>query len=199
MAVLYVIVPWVGVMATGYAFGSIMTLEPAQRNLRCLQIGLTSIVLFSVGGTAAVLLNKDPDNNGLFIFQLLNQRKYPPSLLFLLMTLGPLLALVPVAEKAKGWLAEMLRSVGSVPMFYYLLHILLIHSTALIVNVIRNGDVNPAWYASAPFSQVPEEFRWNLLLLYLVFAIDVVILVGVCRMYARYKFAHPEKKWLKYI
>jgi uncharacterized membrane protein len=199
MAVLYVLVPWIGVMAAGYGFGAIMQLEPIQRKRRCLQIGLVSIALFLAIGTAALLAKPDPENETPFIFQLLNQRKYPASPLFLLMTLGPLLALVPAAEKAKGWAAGILRTVGSVPMFYYLLHILLIHSTALIVNMIRNGDINAAWYASAPFSQVPEQFRWGLPLLYFVFAIDLIVLVGVCRMYARYKFAHPEKKWLKYL
>ena len=67
------------------------------------------------------------------LFRLLNQRKYPASPLFLLMTLGPTIALLPVAERARGWFADVLATFGRVPMFYYLLHIPLIHATALLV------------------------------------------------------------------
>ena len=72
-------------------------------------------------------VDKEPDNEMPFLLRLLNQRKYPASQLYLLMTLGPMIALVPYAEKVKGWLANVLVIFGRVPMFYYLLHIPLIH------------------------------------------------------------------------
>ena len=115
------------------------------------------------------------------------------------MTLGPVIALVPFAEKARGWLAEVLVIFGKVPMFYYLLHIPLIHISAIVVNMINGVEGYTDWYASAPYVWMPEEFRWSLLLLYLVFIIDVALLYLVCRWYVRYKFAHPEKRWLRYV
>ena len=132
-------------------------------------------------------------------FRLLNQSKYPPSQLYLLMTLGPIIALVPFAENAKGWFTKVLTVFGRVPMFYYLLHIPLIHTSALIVNYIRNGAPHSEWYVSAPFAQVAEDGRWNLPMLYLVFIIDVIILYFLCRWYAKYKGAHPGYKWLRYV
>jgi len=92
-----------------------------------------------------------------------------------------------------------LTTFGRVPFFYYLLHIPLIHISALLVNLIQTGSAHQDWYAYAPFASVPEESRWNLPLLYIVFAIDVAILYVACSWYVRYKSGHPENKLLKYI
>ena len=115
------------------------------------------------------------------------------------MTLGPAIALVPLAEKARGLVANVLTIFGRVPFFYYLLHIPLIHACALLVTFRREGTIHPEWYAYAPFTSVPQESRWNLPLLYLVFVIAVAILYAACRWYAAYKFSNPDKKWLKYL
>lgn len=199
ISILYVLVPWIGVMAAGYGFGAIMKLAPAQRNKICLQIGLTAILLFLVLGSFIILSRPAISGARPFIYQLLNQKKYPPTPLFLMMTLGPLIALIPFAEKTTNRLTVALRVMGSVPLFYYLVHIPLIHLSALIVNFLREGTIYAGWYASAPFALVPEGHQWSLLLLYVVFAIDLTILFFACRWYAKYKSTHPEKKWLKYI
>jgi uncharacterized membrane protein len=199
IAVLYVIVPWIGVMAAGYGFGSIMLLGPAKRRKVLLGIGLSAIALFLVIGSI-LIARKAPDPEAPpFIMQLLNQRKYPASQLYLLMTLGPLIALLPWAEKASGWLSGFLKIFGQVPMFFYLMHILLIHLSAFVVNMILYGAVHQSWYDSAPFTQMPEEYRWGLPLLYFVFVIDVILLYRLCKWYAGYKRSHPEQTWLKYI
>ena len=101
IAVLYSIVPWIGVMAAGYAFGAIMIRDPDARRRLCLRIGLSATVLFLVAGGLAAVLRPNPDE-GPALFQLLNQNKYPASQLFLLMTLGPTIALLPFAESLAG-------------------------------------------------------------------------------------------------
>ncbi|RFS15080.1 hypothetical protein [Emticicia sp. C21] len=106
---------------------------------------------------------------------------------------------VRVVERAKNWFTNALAVFGRVPMFYYLMHILLIHISALIVNYLREGASHQEWYATAPFAGVPEANRWPLSLLYLVFLIDVAILYVKCRWYDNYKKSHPEKGWLKYL
>ena len=117
---------------------------------------------------------------------MLNQRKYPASPLFLLMTLGPPIALLPLAERARGWLAAVLATFGRVPMFYYLLHIPLIH-------VARAGLADPRrtpraeWFATAPYVSIPPEQRWGLPLLYLVFVVVVALLYCPCRWYTQVK------------
>ena len=114
------------------------------------------------------------------------------------MTLGPMIALIPAAERARGWLAQAMVIVGRVPLFYYLLHIPLIHASALLVNVLRGGAAHGEWYAYAPFAQVPEEGRWPLGLLYLVFVVDVALLYIACRWYAGVK-QRRSGGWLRYI
>jgi uncharacterized membrane protein len=199
VTVLYVLVPWIGVMAAGYGFGLIFLQEPEKRRRICTWIGLSAIALFVIIGSIAIV--KQPSSNtGLpFILQLLNQKKYPASQLYLLMTLGPLIASIPFAEKATGWVSKALAVFGSVPLFYYILHILLIHTGALAINYFREGTVSSQWYATAPFVEMPPEHRWSLLLLYLEFACDVIILYFLCNWYAKYKKAHPEKRWLKFL
>jgi uncharacterized membrane protein len=189
--VLYSIVPWIGVMAAGYAFGAIMAGEPKVRNRRCLTIGLSATVLFLAGAALVVFLQGTDDGAPPLVVRLLNQQKYPASQLFLLMTLGPTIALLPLAERATGWFGKMLETFGRVPMFYYLLHIPLIHAVALIVWLIRDGAVNAARFARAPYVSIPAGERWGLPLLYLVFLIAVAILYPLCRWYAAVKRRHP--------
>jgi len=198
ISILYVLVPWIGVMAAGYAFGVIMIREPAERRRLCLRIGLSATALFLVAGGLIVFLSPAPANAPPALFRLLNQQKYPPSQLFLLMTLGPTIALLPIAERARGWVANVLATFGRVPLFYYLLHIPLIHLTALIVMLLREGSIHPEWYAQAPYASVPEEHRWGLPLLYLVFVIDVTVLYFLCRWFASVK-ARSKKGWLRYL
>jgi uncharacterized membrane protein len=196
--VLYVLVPWIGVMAAGYGFGEIMTLEPARRRKLCLQIGLSATAIFLLAGSAGVYFNTAPPKGLPTSFRLLNQQKYPASQLYLLMTLGPMIALLPLAESARGWLAGVLGTIGRVPMFYYLPHIPLIHIMALFVTFMREGQFHPEWYATAPYTFLPPEHRWGLPLLYLVWGIAVVILYFACRWFAGVKGRY-RNSWLKYI
>jgi len=182
IAILYVIVPWIGVMMAGYGFGQIMISN--RRDRLCYIIGLSSIALFLIIGSIVAIQSQ---NETPFIFQLLNQRKYPASQLYLMMTLGPLIALIPFAEKAKGVVVDFFGVFGRVPFFYYLAHILIIHISALVVNYFLWGDVHQDWYNSAPFANVPPESRWSLGLLYLVFAIDVAILFVISKWYSKRK------------
>jgi len=198
LSILYVLIPWIGVMAAGYGFGKIILLPAGKKQKICWWIGFSSIALFIIAGSIIILMNPANDAPP-FIYRLLNQKKYPASQLFLLMTLGPMIALIPFAEKAKGKLAGILSLFGRVPFFYYLLHILLIHISALAVNFIREGNAHQDWYLTAPYTWIPEEHHWGLPLLYLVFFIDLIVLYFLCRWYAGYKSRHPEKKWLYYV
>ena len=187
IAVLYSIVPWVGVMAAGYAFGAIMVRETADRRRLCLWIGLSATALFVSIGGVAVLLRPAPPGAPPALFRLLNQNKYPASQLFLLMTLGPTIALLPLAERARGVVGEVLAVFGRVPLFYYLLHIPVIHAAALAVSLVREGRINPWLFGNHPMMPppVPDGYTWGLPLLYLVFVIVVAILYLPCRWFAR--------------
>lgn len=198
VSVLYSIVPWIGVMAAGYAFGAVVVKEPAERRRLSLRIGLAATAVFVIGAGVQMALSPVPDNAPPAFVRFLNQRKYPASLLFLGMTLGPAIALMPAAEKARAWFAQALATFGRVPMFYYLLHIPVIHAAALVVALAHDGAVHPEWYVTAPYTSVPPANRWSLPLLYLVFAIVITILYFPCRWFARVKAQNPSG-WLRYL
>jgi uncharacterized membrane protein len=203
-SVLYSIVPWIGVMAAGFVFGQVLRLEPARRDRLCLVLGLGAIVAYIV--LRAFNLYGDPNSfeagegavSSLLSF--LQTTKYPASLQFLLMTLGPAIALIPVLERARGGLARAISVFGRVPFFYYLLHIPLIHLLALFVSQIQFGSVNEWLFANHPMNPgpVPEGYRWGLGTLYLVFAIAVVLLYVPCRWFADLK-ARRRDWWLSYL
>lgn len=197
-SILYVLIPWIGVMAAGYAFGTVMTHDAAARNRFCTRLGLSMTAAFVVIAGAMVAFGHAPENGMPALFRMLSQSKYPPSQLFLLMTLGPVIALLPVADSARGRVADALATFGRVPFFYYVLHIPLIHASALAVRLVRDGALHQEHFATAPFVSVPDAFRWSLGLLYLVFAIDVAILYWPCRWFARYKSEHKES-WARFI
>ncbi len=203
LVVLYSIVPWIGVMATGYGFGRVLTLEPARRDRVCRAVGMGAVVLFLV--LRATNLYGDPRpwttaGRVPAAISFLNTTKYPVSLCFLLMTLGPTIWLMPVIERARGALARVLEVFGRVPFFYYVLHIPLIHAFALVVSWIRLGAVSPWLFANHPMGNPPppEGYTWSLGLLYAVWAVTILILYPVCRWFAGLK-ARSASPWLRYV
>jgi uncharacterized membrane protein len=197
VVILYVLVPWIGVMAMGYGMGPLFRLDPARRRRICLWIGGTAIALYLVIGS--ILAAHLPGSKLPFLLRLLNQRKYPASPLFLLMTLGPLVAVLPWAERARGRLSRILLVFGRVPLFFYLMHIPTIHLGCMMINYFREGSGGSPWYATAPDVWMPPEHRWPLGLLYLEWAMDIFFLYFLCRWFANYKDTHPEKRWLKFL
>jgi len=210
LIVLYSIVPWIGVMAAGYAFGSILTLEPDRRRRLCLAIGLSATALFlvlrgfnvygdPVPWTALTHpTGERPPMPALLAF--LNTNKYPASLDFLLMTLGPTIALIPLLEGARGALARGLTVFGRVPFFFYVLHIPLIHALALVVSALRQGTVDPWLFTNHPMGNPPppEGYPWSLPLLYGVWAVAIAVLYVTCRWFADLK-ARRQEWWLRYL
>jgi len=209
LGVLYVWVPWIGVMALGYAFGSLFLLDSEQRSRRCLNYGLAATGFWLALGTAAALTMSGGGGGeggeggaGMpFWMRLLNQQKYPASQLFLGMTLGPMLLLVPLAERAGGrrvW--QWLTTFGRVPMFYYLLHIPLIHVAAMLVSVAREGSVNPWLFGNHPYwpPEVPPGYQWSLALLWFAWLLCVVALYLPSAWYARLR-ATGKYPWLSYL
>jgi len=198
VAVLYTLVPWIGVMAAGYAFGTIVTREAAARDRWCSRVGLAAIALFVVGAVIQAMLAPAGDNPPPLWIRILNQSKYPASPLFLLMTLGPAIALLPAADRMRGWFADALVTFGRVPLFYYLLHIPLIHLTALVAWYLRDGRFGEDRFATAPYVSIPPPERWSLSLLYVVVLVDVALLYAACRWFARVK-ARGRPGWLQYL
>jgi uncharacterized membrane protein len=151
LSILYSLVPWAGVMALGYGFGSVLASEERRRRALCHALGWSAVALFLA--LRGFNLYGDPspwapsERGALFTaYSFVNANKYPASLLFLLMTLGPSIALLPWLERSGGAVARVLAVFGRVPLFYYLLHIPLIHALALGLALARTGSA-PAWFA----------------------------------------------------
>ena len=196
--VLYSLVPWIGVMALGYAFGVIVEMEAARRRRWCHILAIGAIVVFAV--LRATDLYGDPRPwNGASVLNFLNTTKYPASLQFLLMTLGPTIALLPWAERAQRP-TRALAVFGRVPFFYYLLHIPLIHALAVVVSYAREGHVNGWLFANHPMRNPPppDGYTWSLPLLYIVFVATIAMLYPVCRWFAEVK-ARNASWWVKYV
>ncbi len=196
VVVLYVLVPWIGVMACGYLFGSIFQMTKEARKKLCVGIGSAMIVLFLAIGIYET--NNAPES-GPFLQALLSQQKYPASILFLMMTMGPLILAIPFLENVRNRFTDFLSLFGKVPLFYYIIHIPLIHVSALAVQLVTDGSFNNAWFDYAPFTFVPAESTWQLSTLYLVFVVDVLLLYFACKWYLKYKQSHPHLHLLRYI
>ena len=128
------------------------------------------------------------------VFSFINCEKYPPSLLYLLMTLGPAIALLPLLERWRGALARFVTTFGRVPLFYYVLHLLLLDVLAVIVNSARYGARVGEVFANGP----PPDFGFNLLVVYVVWLVAILLLYPPCRWWARLK-QRSRAAWLSYL
>jgi hypothetical protein len=116
------------------------------------------------------------------------------------MTLGPMLLLLPSLEGRTGKVATVLTTFGRVPFFFYVLHIPLIHTMALVVSELRTGAVDPWLFTNHPMMnpEPPDGYRWSLGLLYLVWGLAVLVLYFACRWFGKFKQTHREP-WLRYL
>ncbi len=221
----YCLIPWIGVMAAGYGFGSLLLLERSVRRKRLLQLGTALILCFII--LRAVNIYGDPrpwgeyptppgavlDENLKMVpassdgvptllgtaLSFLNCTKYPASLLYLLMTLGPSIFFLGLFDRPLGLIAQPIITFGRVPLFYYLLHVPLIHGAAVLCDYLRFGwspqtfagpwDVHP--------EQIPASYGLSLPQVYLVWVAVVLILYWPCRWFAGVKARHPGG-WLSY-
>jgi uncharacterized membrane protein len=197
--VLYTLIPWVGVMAAGYGFGEVMQLTPEKRRRLCLSIGIAAGVLFVILRATGIYGDPRPWQQPSAL-GFLNTSKYPASLLFLLMTLGPVLIALPFLENARGRISRWLAVFGQVPFFYYVLHIPLIHVLAVLISLVRTPDHTGWLIGNHPMmpADVPPGYMWSLPLLYLVTAIAVIALYFPCRWFARQK-VEARRPWMRFL
>jgi uncharacterized membrane protein len=190
----YPLIPWVGVTAVGYGLGQIYAWEPARRRSFLLRLGIGLTGAFIV--IRAFNFYGDPSRwttqhtHIYTALSFLNTTKYPPSLLFLLMTLGPALLFLRAVETDTRRLLRPALIIGKVPMFYYLLHFFLIHVLAVIICYVRYGQIH--WMfespdlAHYPITQ-PPGWGLTLPLVYLIWAFVVLAMYPLCRWYSGVK------------
>jgi uncharacterized membrane protein len=203
----YPLVPWIGVMAAGFGFGALMLRPQERRHKVLLVLGIALTLAF-----LALRITKpygDPhawsvQKNGLFTFlSFINCEKYPPSLLYLLMTLGPAIAALALFERAPNLLRRPLITLGRVPLFYYLLHLTLIHALAVVFALAKYGQVPwmfklPPLPVSSAILAFPAGYGYGLATLYGIWLGVVLALYPACRWFAGVKERRREA-WLSYL
>jgi uncharacterized membrane protein len=195
----YPLIPWVGVMAAGYGFGRVMILESARRRRVLLWLGVALTLAFVI--LRASNLYGDPrpwaaQDGALFsVFSFVNTQKYPPSLLFLLMTLGPALLALRLFDREAWPAARPLVTFGRVPLFYYVLHLFLIQLLAVVFAFARYGPNVKEAFAGG---QLPQDYGYGLPLVYAVWLGVVALLYPPCRWFAGVKRRRREA-WLSYL
>ena len=214
--VIYPLLPWPGVMAAGYAFGAVMPKPAAERHNILLWLGSACVVLFIVLRATNIYGNPHAPGVGggdfhpqatvvMTLIAFLDTAKYPPSLQFLLMTLGPGFLALAIFDRidiaGRGIAAAISRFFlvyGRVPMFYYVLHIYLLHLMAIVAARFFR---QPVWWLfhGAFFTQpTPPGYGHDLPFVYLMWMVAVGLLYYPCKRYMEFKRRHRDWNWLSY-
>ena len=206
VSLVYPVLPWIGLMALGYVFGTFYKKDfpVVQRKRWLLTIGICATLLFialrgfNLYGEPRHWHTQDSPMFSLISF--LNTTKYPPSLHFLLMTMGPALILLSVVETIGHQLARPVIVIGRVPFFFYIVHLYVIHTLAMLMLVYQGRDgseyiLSARGIASGSLSN----FGLRLEAVYLVWILVILLLYPLCRWYQRYRENNPSKWWLSYL
>jgi uncharacterized membrane protein len=203
--VAYPLIPWIGVTAVGYGLGQVFALASDRRRRFLLRTGLGMTAAFAI--LRGMNIYGDPvrwttqKSAAFTVLSFLNANKYPPSLLFLLMTLGPALLFLWAIDGGTPQFLRPALVLGKVPMFYYLLHFPLIHLLAVAVCYARYGQVH--WMFESPtIAQfpvtLPPGWGYSLPVIYLIWASVVLALYPLCRWFAALKQRRSDV-WLSYL
>ncbi|MGL4908363.1 MAG: DUF1624 domain-containing protein [Bacteroidales bacterium] len=205
LEVCYPIIPWIAVMSLGYYFGAFYdkSYEADKRKKVFTIIGISGLVLFFVlryyNLYGDPIHYKDYGTVAKNIISFFNLSKYPPSLLFLLMTLGAAILFLGNAEKLRGKVLDFFSIFGRVPFFYYITHLYLIHLLALIFAELSGfgwrAMILKDWVTKSP--QL-KGYGFSLWLVYTIWFFVILLMYPLCKKFDRYKQGHKEKWWLSY-
>jgi uncharacterized membrane protein len=203
--IVYAFLPWLGVMMMGYCFGKLFApgVDAAWRKTKLLQIGGTLLLLFVVlrfinAYGDPVPWGTQPRGAVYTFLSFININKYPPSLLFLCVTIGSGILFLALIEKTQNRFTSIMNVYGRVPMLYYILHFYIIHTLVVIVFYLQGFDNKDIVSKGIPFFFKPNAFGFNLWGVYAVWIFVVAVLYPVCKKYNQYKSTN-KKWWLSYL
>ena len=209
--VLYVLIPWVGVMAAGFAFGAILLRPDRRKWVLTLGFSMTALFLLLRGfnlygnSTSGVPYSVGPwhvqPTLSLTVISFLNVEKYPPALDYLLMTLGPALILLGLIDgvKAERGVGRILLVYGRVPMLFYVLHLYLIHTLAISAALAFHQPASWLWHGAIFLLPTPAGYGHGLPFIYAMWILAVAILYLPCRWFMEFKARHRDWNWLSYL
>jgi uncharacterized membrane protein len=203
LIIAYAFLPWTGIMFMGYCAGKLfeVTVDSHKRQKALVYIGAGLIALFVV----LRLINEygnpfswGPQHTGLgSFFSFMNVQKYPPSLMYACITLGPALIVLALLEHVKNRFTEFAKVFGRVPFFYYVLHIYFIHILTVIAFFIEGYGTKDI-VGQTPFLFRPLQFGYPLWVVYLIWVVLILGLYPLCKWYNKYKATHSQW-WLSYL
>lgn len=199
----YPLIPWLGIALAGYGCGKLFDLPAEKRKKIFFQIGIFALLLFIL--IRFINIYGDPlrwttQKNSLFSFlSFINVTKYPPSLLFDLSTLGITFLILSFAEGISGRLANIITVYGNVPLFYFIVHLYIIHILMFVMLFAQGFTTKDFQFGLVQFGRPAAPNGIGLGAIYLVWIALVVLLYPVCKWYGKYKAEHREKKWLRYL
>ncbi|HLY69324.1 MAG TPA: heparan-alpha-glucosaminide N-acetyltransferase domain-containing protein [Puia sp.] len=196
-------IPWLGIMLIGFATGKLFDMPLAKRKNLFLQIGLGALFMFAIIRFINIYGDPGPwstQKNMLYTWlSFINVAKYPPSLLFCLITLGSMFIMLSFSEIASGWFFKFVSAFGKVPLFYFLVHFYLIHVAMLGLMFIQGFTWPQMDFASGTFGR-PKGIQSGLSLwaIYFIWIGVVLVLYKPCQWFGKYKADH-DQWWLKFI
>ena len=199
----YPLIPWIAVMAAGFCFGNILVMDPDSREKWLVRTGLALTVAFLVIRAINVYGDPQPRSNDVHpVLSFLRTTKYPPSLDFLLMTLGPALLLLALFYRINLPKTNPLVVIGRVPLFYFLGHFFLLHLLTLPFAWIAYGRagflLNPLPSLGGPANEFPPNYGYNLGIVYFAWILVVLLMYPLCLWFARLK-QRNRSAWLTYL
>ncbi|MFY0604862.1 MAG: DUF1624 domain-containing protein [Flavobacteriaceae bacterium] len=202
----YPVLPWIGVIFLGYCFGYFYKkdFDITIRRKWLLYLGFGCITLFFVVRGINVYGDLNPwtsqETFEKTMYSFFNLAKYPPSLSFLLITLGPAFLFLYFIENLKNWFTNFLLVFGRVPFFYYILHIFVVHAGAILGLLITGGNWRNMILTNDVFQQGKlAGYGYSLWVVYLVWIVIIAVLYPICKRYMKYKARNKEKWWLSYL
>jgi len=199
---IYPLLPWLGMVLAGYGFGRVLHLDVDRRQRLSLRLGVAVIIAFVLLRALNRYGDPTPWSSGktavATVVSFLNCEKYPPSLLYTLMTLGPALMALGLFERTHGTIGRWFITFGRVPLFYYVLHLPLIHVTAVGYAFLRYRRVDFAFeLLSFEPKNVPADYPLPLPAVYLITLAVVFALHPACAWFATIK-QRSNNPWLSY-
>lgn len=206
LAIAYPFLPWLGIIILGYCFGHFYQkgFEAKIRKTWLLRLGIGAIILFFILRLTNVYGDLKPwtsQNDAVYtILSFFNVTKYPPSLIYTLMTLGPALLFLYAIESIKNKVTDSLIVFGRVPFFYYIIHLYFIHLIGIVGLIILGENWQELIMTVDRFkSGYLFNIGFELWVTYLVWFLVIVILYPICKKYMRYKLNNKDKWWLSYL
>lgn len=202
----YPLIPWIGLMALGYCFGQLYVadFDAKIRKQWLLRIGSILTALFFVLRSINIYGDPAPwsvqDTAAKAVLSFFNVTKYPPSLLYLCITIGPALLFLYAFEKTRNRFTDFFLVFGRVPLFYYFLHVFVIHILAIFGILIFDGNWRDMILNAPSFSNANlRTYGYSLFVVYMVWIVVVLLLYPLCKKYMHYKAANKDKWWLSYL